>query len=205
MERHHAVVYIGTDVHAVGLPSSVLEQGIDVVHHCCDRFAIGDARQLQTEAQMRPVSGAERTFVIQAQAFTEEAQNALLKLFEEPPTGVQFFLVVPRAELLLQTLRSRVLVMDQQVKGESSTEVFAEFLQAPLAARLEQIARYAKEKDSAAMEALMQGVEQFSHTHAQTKPQLLRTVLAARTYFGYTGASRKMLLESIALSLPSGT
>ncbi len=42
-----------------------------------------------------------------ADAFTEEAANALLKTLEEPPEGTQFILVTARPAALLTTVRSR--------------------------------------------------------------------------------------------------
>ena len=53
-------------------------------------------------------SGVKRLIVIdEAQAMTTEAQNALLKLLEEPPEGTLFLLNVSNQHGLLPTIRSR--------------------------------------------------------------------------------------------------
>ena len=40
----------------------------------------------------------------------ENAQNALLKVLEEPPAGVTFILLAKSAKLLLETIRSRCVI-----------------------------------------------------------------------------------------------
>ncbi len=61
-----------------------------------------DALSLQRHSARRRV-----VILDPADALTEEAGNALLKTFEEPPAGTQFCLVTARPAALLQTVRSR--------------------------------------------------------------------------------------------------
>ena len=46
---------------------------------------------------------------------TPEAQNALLKIFEEPPANVYFFLLCDNASALLSTVRSRAPVLRMEI------------------------------------------------------------------------------------------
>jgi DNA polymerase-3 subunit delta' len=56
----------------------------------------------------RPLDGRRRVVVIdQADALEVSAQNALLKVLEEPPSSTTFVLVTSRADALLPTVRSR--------------------------------------------------------------------------------------------------
>lgn len=65
-------------------------------------------RQLQTDAYIRPNEGRHKVYLIpRAQDMTESAQNALLKLIEEPPAYAVFLLLATTAEKLLPTVRSR--------------------------------------------------------------------------------------------------
>ncbi len=65
-------------------------------------------RQLQADAWIRPNEGRRKVYVIpRAQDMTENAQNALLKLIEEPPAYAVFLLLAENAEKLLPTVRSR--------------------------------------------------------------------------------------------------
>lgn len=65
-------------------------------------------RQLQADAYIRPNEGRHKVYLIpRAQNMTENAQNALLKLIEEPPAYAVFLLLTDTAEKLLPTVRSR--------------------------------------------------------------------------------------------------
>jgi DNA polymerase-3 subunit delta' len=56
----------------------------------------------------RPLDGRRRVAVVdQADALEVAAQNALLKILEEPPSSTTFVLVTARADALLATIRSR--------------------------------------------------------------------------------------------------
>ena len=70
-------------------------------------FLMDDARAVERESFI--AENAEKIIVIMANAFRGEAQNFLLKLFEEPPKNVKFLLVCPSKNLLLPTVRSRFI------------------------------------------------------------------------------------------------
>ena len=72
-------------------------------------FHVEVVRSLREDAFIRPNEAARKAFVLlEAQAMSEQAQNALLKVLEEPPAGVLFLLTAPSASALLPTVRSRV-------------------------------------------------------------------------------------------------
>lgn len=52
----------------------------------------------------------EKNIVIIAKKIQNEAQNALLKILEEPPKNIIFTMVVPRKNVLLPTIRSRLMI-----------------------------------------------------------------------------------------------
>ena len=65
-------------------------------------------RTLRSEAYMSATTCRGRVFLIeQADLMNQNAQNALLKILEEPPEGACFILLASSASLLLQTIRSR--------------------------------------------------------------------------------------------------
>ncbi len=88
-------------------------------------FSVDDARAVGQFASSSPVAGDTKMVVIAATRIFHEAQNALLKLFEEPPQGVVLVLSVPSLGQLLPTLRSRVLVLET---GENTANSAAAFL-----------------------------------------------------------------------------
>ena len=65
-------------------------------------------RELRAEAFLTPMAAEGRVFVIDfAHTMNDSAQNALLKVLEEPPKGVTFILLAKSASMLLETIRSR--------------------------------------------------------------------------------------------------
>lgn len=77
-----------------------------------EKFGIDEARELIATASLKN-TGGRTLFVLGVGSMTSEAQQALLKLFEEPQQGTQFVLLLPHGTLL-PTLRSRML----DFKGE---------------------------------------------------------------------------------------
>ena len=69
---------------------------------------IGLIREMQADAYIRPNEGKRKIYLIpRAQDMQAPAQNALLKLLEEPPSYCTFILMTDNAEKILTTVRSR--------------------------------------------------------------------------------------------------
>ena len=69
---------------------------------------IDPVREIIDRAQYRPFEGRRRAVIVDhADALTDDAQSALLKILEEPPSGSVFLLVTSSADALLSTVRSR--------------------------------------------------------------------------------------------------
>lgn len=73
-----------------------------------DVIRIEQVRQVQRQAALRPVMGPYQVFLIEpAEAANEAAQNALLKVLEEPPGSTVFILIAHQTTPLLPTVLSR--------------------------------------------------------------------------------------------------
>lgn len=74
-------------------------------------ISVAQIRALRSEAFVKPHMAAVRVFVIDcADTLNEQAQNALLKILEEPPTTVMFILIAESKASLLDTIVSRCVV-----------------------------------------------------------------------------------------------
>ena len=83
-------------------------------------FGIDEARELSLAASKKAFTD-KKIFLISPEKITLEAQNALLKTFEEPTANTHFFLLVRDAMLVLPTLRSRMQIVYVEGKvGELS-------------------------------------------------------------------------------------
>ncbi len=71
-------------------------------------ISVAQARELRAEAFVKPHSAKKRVFIIDtADKLNIEAQNALLKILEEPPLSVIFILLAESRAALLSTVVSR--------------------------------------------------------------------------------------------------
>lgn len=72
---------------------------------------ISEIRRLHSEAYIQPNEGECRVYLLEdCDNMQQEAQNALLKLFEEPPGSTAFILTARSSMNLLETIRSRAAV-----------------------------------------------------------------------------------------------
>ncbi len=204
---HHALLYVGT--HALCLlqvPASA-RSGVDSVLVVAEQLEIADVRMLIDQAGRRPIGGETRSFIISVTTLTHEAQNALLKLLEDPPATAQFYIIVPRLGILLPTLRSRLhLLYTEERTHNAPTAETVSFFRAGIVERLAHIARLAKNKDTAGMRSLVRGIEGAVASAIRQIPDttIISDVLLASRYSDIRGASHKMLLEHLAFSVPGG-
>jgi hypothetical protein len=196
--EHHAFVFTADSIEDAPIESTYKVQSADVRHYVQDSFGINDARTLSVEASTKPLQGEHKVFVIAVRTIAIDAQNALLKLFEEPPSHARFYLILPASLPLLPTLRSRLAFQTQTPMSMEDDGVFEEFARATYADRIACIADKVKTKDVAWMETVVRGCEAAAHADRT----MLEATLFVRTYMPYKGSSMKMLLEHLALTLP---
>ena len=164
-----------------------------------ERFGIDDSRELVRRAYNRPSESDLMTLVVRTSFITLEAQNALLKVLEEPPVSTKFIFVLPQDFIVLPTLLSRFNIVVEKNKASQSNEVFDEFLKSDIKDRLAAIDKSAKNKDSDWQRAIKQGL--ISHLYSSSTDKSVESLeYAARTLLT-RGASNKMLLEHAALIL----
>ncbi len=87
------------------------------------QIKIDQIRDLRQKAYLKASMGERKVYIIEsAENMNAAAQNAFLKVLEEPPAGVIFILLVTSADSLLPTVRSRCIVLSLVVpeKGEAA-------------------------------------------------------------------------------------
>lgn len=89
-------------------------------HRCVtfirDDFKIEDAKEVISEAYKSEESI--KTLILGAKTFTVPAQNALLKILEEPPRNIVFILLAPNKSTFLPTVRSRLVLKQEHTHHE---------------------------------------------------------------------------------------
>ncbi len=77
-----------------------------------DDFKIEDAKEVISEAYKSEEQT--KTLILGAKSFTVPAQNALLKILEEPPRNIAFILIAPNKSTFLPTVRSRLALTKEE-------------------------------------------------------------------------------------------
>jgi hypothetical protein len=218
--NHHAYCLIGGDKMRVLLLSLLEKKHLvsalgnsDFIDRTYDTFTIDDARELKEQSGIKPIAeGIRKIFILTMNGITVEAQNAMLKLLEEPAEYSHFFIIIPSAHLLLLTVKSRLSFIQINNKEDeigSNTNELVEvrkFLKSNTAKRLEyiknlldDIAKEKKNKQDAVN--FLNNVEQAVYEDLGVKSgrRMLETIDIARKYANDRAPSLKMLLESVAL------
>jgi DNA polymerase-3 subunit delta' len=79
-------------------------------------YGVAETRQLVTRSALAPTQGRWQVTIIEdADRFTEQALNALLKAIEEPPPRAVWLLCAPSPEDLLPTIRSRCRLVSLRI------------------------------------------------------------------------------------------
>jgi len=120
-------------------------------------IGINEVRNLQNIASRKPFQEEKITVIIkEAQFLTIEAQNALLKILEEPPSKTLIALTTPDPSWLLPTIVSRCQIIQLPLKTEIQigeeesqhiSELLNQLLQSPVAHRFKVVEEEGITKD----------------------------------------------------------
>ncbi|MBQ2686616.1 MAG: AAA family ATPase [Clostridia bacterium] len=79
-------------------------------------IGVGAVREIREKAYLIPNDLDYKVFIIEkADSLTVQAQNALLKIIEEPPNETYFILLARSSSSLLPTVRSRAVLLRMQI------------------------------------------------------------------------------------------
>lgn len=179
----------------------------DVEYLDFTNFGISDARVLIEKAYVRPKVGQVQLLVVTLKQITIEAQQALLKILEEPPVATNFLFCFPITLSLLPTLFSRFHEIDCSEIKLSETEKnesFNTFYALNYPNRLTEIAEMINVKDQDWVAKIKVGLLSWLDKQDLTRvnPELCQTLFWTASLLQTRGSANKYLLEEIALSLP---
>lgn len=220
---HHAHLIEGDRATLVPVLLSALERHMGIVAQGnpdlstinYDSFGIDEARSLtgmQSRAGFGTEENARKIFILSAPSFTREAQNALLKTFEEPTAGTHFFIILPHLNTILPTLKSRVVLVDGRQTSAKVDDVRAlaeKFLGVSLEERFAIAKKLTDKKtgetvDREKIRSFFDHLERILYTRLAGKKEgseIFREIFQAKTYLSDRGSSPKMLIEHLAITL----
>src|SRR3989339_555331 len=196
----------------------------DFVHIQLDSFKIEDARNLKSYATQKSFDTGKKIFIISANNFLLEAQNSLLKTFEEPINNTHFFLIVPDINALLKTLVSRFYLISAVPGMGEEVEEAEKFIKMSLRSRIDYIkgllAEPEEEEDEEeneivaldstrskalkflnALESVLSRVP-LDKNISRVPLDMFQHFLKVREFLRMPGSSAKNLMESVALIIP---
>ena len=97
-----------------------------VTHEKPNTIGVEDIRtQLNQDIEIKPYYGPKKIYIIsECEKMTVQAQNALLKTLEEPPSYGLIILLTTNAEALLSTILSRCVVLRMRPVEDSKIEEY---------------------------------------------------------------------------------
>ncbi len=218
--QHHAFVIEGEAEEGIDVARAwvekelklKIEQNPDVIILRYGLLSVEDARAVYESAIQAPFRGSAKVLIIAASRVYHEAQNALLKLFEEPPQGTYLFLVLPTLGALLPTLRSRVQILNVGHRKSYIPDVAEEFIKATREKRSALVKKLTSGGDEEERRenreeaiAIVSGVEATLREQGVEKHKATLTDIATlRTHLYDRSAPVKMILEHLSLVLPKG-
>jgi|AntAceMinimDraft_13_1070369.scaffolds.fasta_scaffold41933_2 hypothetical protein len=170
-----------------------------------DSFLIEDARAIrsfQSQKTEKPT-----LFIIQFTTINSISQNGLLKIIEEPTANTNFILIFPERKKLLDTLISRLEIISYK-NDESLVKSLIDaniFITKNLFERYEYIKSLVDKKDTDGISKLelikfINELELYVKNGKLSK-KILPDILNARDYVESNGASIKMILDQLAISI----
>ena len=139
---HHANLLVGTREEAESYLRSLcdsldikLTNNPDFLAFRTETFGIDEARELRLLSTRKSIT-SRKIFLITPMRLTLEAQNALLKTFEDPSPDTLFFLAVREEALIVPTLRSRMQAIRIHGNNASMSAEAEKFLSLSIKNRL---------------------------------------------------------------------
>ena len=141
---------------------------------------VDQIRQIVATAHIMPSEGACKVYVLrQADKMNLSAQNALLKLLEEPPRSAAFILAAENPGALLPTVRSRCELLRDSAAGEAPPDealaYAAEYFQAVCAPQRSALLRWCaahERDDTQTVQAFLQAARQLLSQKISGRPDL---------------------------------
>jgi DNA polymerase III delta prime subunit len=178
-------------------------------------ISIDDAREIKEIQNTMPV-GERRVVLISVETIQHEAQNSLLKLFEEPSVHTVFFVFARTPEIFLPTVLSRfnIVTIASVDAGSNLTEKkdaksvdIRKFLSSTIAERVEMLEPIIEDKNKNQAEQFLNSLEAALASGKTFKtspvaPAIFEDIFSARRFLRSRSPSVKMILEHLSGTIP---
>lgn len=165
-----------------------------------DSIGIEEVRKIQKAVFLTPLRGKNKAIVFRhAGNITIDAQNALLKVLEEPPEDTLIILETENSKQLLPTILSRCKIVNVIEKVEFLSEVKG--VSSLLSLNTGEKLKLAQDKGKSKEDACVFLEQLLSDRHNSISANLLKEVQKTYTIIKTTNVSPRFALENFFLSL----
>ena len=189
----------------------------DVLCQIYESFTMDDSSQIKDWHSRLGIGKKKKVCIIATKFINREAEQALLKIIEEPAVNTHFFMIVPDSSQLLNTIISRTHVIKiKQLDTEGSIDIqknVFEFVKSTLADRIKIVSLIIeknKDKENTGhlryyATSFINDVESIFYQKFKKNRNdknikfILGELQKSREYLSTPGASVKMILEHLAL------
>jgi DNA polymerase III delta prime subunit len=217
---HHAYLVEAEMEQGIACAMAFLEKALglsgktnpDILVFRHELLSVEEVRRILLLATQAPLGKKGKAIIIATARLYHEAQNALLKLFEEPRPGTVLVLVVPSSGQLLATLHSRLFALPlpkaRTIRAAPEAKAFALMSKEKRSAYSKKLAT-GKDEDERRENrdvalALVNGIEALAYAQGVVKyATFLRDISVLRTYLHDRSAPVRLILEHLSLVLPS--
>lgn len=210
LENHHAHLVKGRFSNVGNLVTDLLlsdmgfkcEGNPDYYVFDDSTFSVEQSRKLKDMQSRMSLTQDKMVFILAFDFITREAQNALLKVFEEPTKETFFFIVTAHSDSLLPTLLSRLTEvaldsLDEELHRAES------FLKSGVKKRMHILESIIKDTDKSSAIEFLNEIESFLYkTEPRKYKDAFGEIQKARSFLHDRSPSVKMLLEHILLVTP---
>lgn len=181
-------------------------------------IGIENIRNFQRQLYLKPIKSKTKAIILDVyNGITVQAQNALLKLLEEPPNNTIIYITIQNKDLLLATVLSRCKII--QLKDDSSLltkqeitqylDVLISLPQKPIGKRLKLAQDITKDKNEAVLwlEKMVfvarQALTQKNNINLSGSQglRILKSLQKTHTIITTTNANQRLVLENLFLNL----
>lgn len=189
-----------------------------------DTFGIEDGRYINNFQSKKAIGGENKIIVIKTNFITVQAQNSLLKVFEEPTINTHIFLIMPSSEAILPTLKSRLnIIKHLDLGGPSKSGLVEDFLKSNISKRFDLIKIFLPQKtnekaDKSGAISFLNDLEKILYNKFKTacpigrsvkigssqinQKEVFNEIIKCRSYLNDSSPSVKMILEHISQIIP---
>lgn len=187
----------------------------DFFYQKYESLTIKDSREIKDWHSRLPSNEKSRKIcLIETSFINREAEQALLKIIEEPGIRTHFFVITPDTSVLADTIRSRThSIKHKEEQDKDIKELVSKIFSSSIKIRLDLIAKIIKDKKSEDSSgplrryasSLLEEIENVIYISFKKNPKnrdsifKLRELEENKKYLNNSGASVKMILEHIAL------